>query len=274
MKKIDQIIAISVCIPFALSLAGCGARYNPALQRSEAHLNQTKQNSQVVANAPLMLNEAEQTFKQARNTWKANRDRDEVDHLLYLTERKLQIANEETRKKLAETQSKLQTDESLLRAESARSRMSDAINDRDLAQAQASNSREMLIILERDIKELRAVKTERGLELTLNEDVIFEVDKAELKPGALLKLDPLIKYLRTNSAAKIVIEGHTDNAGSSSYNQDLSQRRADAVRGYLSVQGIDYNRIVSQGLGEEFPIATNNSEAGRLQNRRVQLIIS
>jgi outer membrane protein OmpA-like peptidoglycan-associated protein len=70
------------------------------------------------------------------------------------------------------------------------------------------------------------------------------------------------------------IEGHPDNSGTASYTSALSQRRADAVEDLLIVQGIDPTRIVTQGYGEEYPVASNDSAAGRQQNRRVEVVIA
>ncbi|MGA7305130.1 MAG: OmpA family protein, partial [Rhodothermales bacterium] len=72
----------------------------------------------------------------------------------------------------------------------------------------------------------------------------------------------------------ILIEGFTDNVGKTSYNVDLSQRRANAVRDALISKGISQSRIRTNGLGEEYPVATNDTEAGRQQNRRVEIVIS
>jgi OOP family OmpA-OmpF porin len=70
-----------------------------------------------------------------------------------------------------------------------------------------------------------------------------------------------------------VIEGHTDNIGSDAYNQELSQQRADAVRGFLIQNGIGAERITAQGRGKSYPVASNDTEVGRQQNRRVEITI-
>jgi len=71
-----------------------------------------------------------------------------------------------------------------------------------------------------------------------------------------------------------VIEGHTDSTGSDSYNQELSQRRAEAVRNFLVSNGITGDRIVARGYGESYPVTVNTTEAGRQQNRRVEVVIA
>jgi OmpA-OmpF porin, OOP family len=79
--------------------------------------------------------------------------------------------------------------------------------------------------------------------------------------------------LRSHPNSRLVIEGHTDSTGSSGYNQQLSQARADAVRNYLAAQGIPMERMLARGMGEDFPAASNESAAGRQQNRRVDVFV-
>jgi OOP family OmpA-OmpF porin len=138
-----------------------------------------------------------------------------------------------------------------------------------LQKDQAMKAKEQL---EKELEELRAQKTERGSVLTLG-DILFETDKAELLPGAMRTIDKLAEFLRNHPERNIIIEGHTDNTGSATYNLGLSQRRADGVRGVLLERGINSERIVTKGYGQEFPVATNSTSAGRQQNRRVEIII-
>jgi outer membrane protein OmpA-like peptidoglycan-associated protein len=123
------------------------------------------------------------------------------------------------------------------------------------------------------VDELEAQQTERGLVLTLG-DVLFDVDEATLKPGGQRAVTELKNFLSEYKERNVLIEGHTDNTGSDSYNQKLSQQRANAVRQALIGQGVAGTRIRSAGLGEQYPKASNNTNAGRQQNRRVEVIIS
>jgi outer membrane protein OmpA-like peptidoglycan-associated protein len=114
--------------------------------------------------------------------------------------------------------------------------------------------------------------TERGLVLTLG-DVLFSVGKADLKPGAARTLDKLVAAMRRDRDTSVTIEGHTDSTGKRAYNLALSQRRAAAVRNYLAGKGIASQRILTRGLGPDYPVATNATEAGRQQNRRVEVLV-
>ncbi|MBW6391954.1 MULTISPECIES: OmpA family protein [Halomonadaceae] len=107
--------------------------------------------------------------------------------------------------------------------------------------------------------------------VVLDSEVTFAFDSAEIRESAYPILDQVAATLRENPRMRVSIEGHTDSIGSNQYNQDLSQRRADSVRDFLVSRGIDSNRMTTRGYGEEQPIATNETDAGRAQNRRVEI---
>jgi outer membrane protein OmpA-like peptidoglycan-associated protein len=86
-------------------------------------------------------------------------------------------------------------------------------------------------------------------------------------------LDNLVSFLKENEQIKIRLEGHTDNAGDPSLNKDLSLKRASKIRGYLTLNGIEFERVRISGWGGTRPIADNNSEEGRTINRRVEMLI-
>ena len=101
-------------------------------------------------------------------------------------------------------------------------------------------------------------------------NIFFDFDKATLRKESAAELDRLVKMLRDVPTMKIEISGHTDNVGSNDYNQKLSQDRAKAVVDYLIVQGIEEDRLTYAGYGETQPIADNNTEEGRQENRRTE----
>ncbi len=142
----------------------------------------------------------------------------------------------------------------------------------DASRREAEAAREQLLELERTLAELQAKQTERGLVVTLG-DVLFETNQAQLKPGAARNLDTLVDALRKHADATVQIEGHTDSTGSAEYNLGLSQRRAESVQTYLISQGIASSRMGTRGLGKDYPVASNESAAGRQQNRRVEIVI-
>ena len=119
---------------------------------------------------------------------------------------------------------------------------------------------------------LQSTETERGLVVTLG-DELFEVDRAAIKPDAMHALDQLARVLDDDKDARITIEGHIDSAGSRDQNTDLSTRRTDVVRAYLVIHGVDPARIGASGPGPEYSAASDRTESGHLQNRRVEVII-
>lgn len=121
--------------------------------------------------------------------------------------------------------------------------------------------------------EFEAQQTERGLVLTLG-DVLFDTAASDLKQGAEISIDRLAAFLNDNPERRLLIEGHTDSRGSAEFNRDLSGRRADAVAEALVQRGIPSERLRSVGLGEDFPVATNETAAGMQQNRRVEIVVS
>jgi len=125
-----------------------------------------------------------------------------------------------------------------------------------------------------ELARIGAVKEEeRGLVVTLSGSVLFQSAQSTLLPSAQVKLDQAAKALMSVRERNIIVEGHTDSRGTESYNQSLSQRRADTVRNYLVKQGYPGDRIQARGMGEGTPIASNTSAEGRANNRRVEIVI-
>lgn len=120
---------------------------------------------------------------------------------------------------------------------------------------------------------LETRETARGLIVNLS-DVLFDFNKADLKPGAREKLSRIAGIIQSHPGLKMSIEGHTDSIGSDAYNQQLSERRAASVQAYLSGQGVAREIVGTAGFGESKPVASNDNAAGRQQNRRVELVVS
>lgn len=137
----------------------------------------------------------------------------------------------------------------------------------------AAQEREAAAELEQELAALQAEETERGLVLTLS-DVLFDTDESTLKAGAEMTIGRLAAFLDEYPQRNVLIEGHTDARGPDEYNIELSERRADAVREALMSDGIDPGRIRTNGLGESYPIASNETVAGMQENRRVEIVIS
>jgi outer membrane protein OmpA-like peptidoglycan-associated protein len=127
--------------------------------------------------------------------------------------------------------------------------------------------------LEGALKELQAEVTAQEIKIDLSADVLFDFDKADLKPTAEGKLNHLLTVVNSKPGSRISIEGHTDLRGSDAYNQTLSQRRAESVRSWLVAHGVAAGRISATGAGESRPVRTGNTEADHQANRRVEIRI-
>ena len=134
-------------------------------------------------------------------------------------------------------------------------------------------------LLDKQVAELRArdanaSRTANGILVKLKEDLLFETGKDELKPGAADELASLADVLKKYPQDRIQVLGFTDSTGSADFNESLSQRRAQAVRRVLVEHGIGEEQAVAIGMGEQSPVASNDTAAGRSKNRRVELHIA
>jgi outer membrane protein OmpA-like peptidoglycan-associated protein len=144
-----------------------------------------------------------------------------------------------------------------------------ATDDAKIARDQAT---ENATRLQAEVDALKAKPTDRGLVLTLG-DVLFETGSSTLSSGAGRNLDRLVQFLTDHPERLVQIDGFTDSVGTDSYNEDLSQHRADAVRYQLVSRGISSTRIATQGYGKAYPVASNSESSGRQLNRRVEVVI-
>ena len=127
------------------------------------------------------------------------------------------------------------------------------------------------------LKEVKGAKVERQgdkLVVQFNSAILFDKDKAALKPQSKKDLGEFAKVLVQYKDTDLVIEGHTDNTGKKDHNMKLSAERAEAVIGELVADGVQRARLTGRGLGDSAPVADNATSAGRQQNRRVQVQIA
>jgi outer membrane protein OmpA-like peptidoglycan-associated protein len=141
------------------------------------------------------------------------------------------------------------------------------------AQQQALASQQQARDAQKQLEDMRAKQTDRGMMLTLG-NVLFDTGGDTLRPGADELVSRLSQFLQNHPDIKVRIEGHTDSIGSDSYNEALSQRRAEAVATALETRGVPATRIEAVGRGKSAPVAGNDTSAGRQQNRRVEIIFS
>ena len=241
---------------FAISyLSGCPGvpPHNSRLESAQAEYETVRHDSGVMQSAPEQIQIASTEIQKADGLLKRGAPESDIDHYAYLIKKHIAIAKE--------------------KAESDRiqGEIKKAGSARDHLRLEAK--KEKIARLRAELAHLKAKHTSRGLVLTLG-NVLFSVNKASLKPGAMKSIDKLSEFLKTDVHRSVMIEGYTDSTGSPGYNKKLSEKRAEAVRDALVAKGIDPQRIVTKGYGKDFPVATNKSAAGRQQNRRVEIVIS
>jgi outer membrane protein OmpA-like peptidoglycan-associated protein len=242
-----------------LVLTGCASspKKPDGADAVRSKLSQLQADPNLSSLAPVALKEAEVAVKTAEQPTK---DKALAEHRMWLAESRVEIAraraqsryNEDQRSALSENRETARLDSRTQEADRAREKNQD---------------------LRQQIADLNARPTDRGLVMTLG-DVLFATGKAELMGGAASNLDKLAGFLQHYPERTVEIEGHTDNVGSADLNRGLSQRRADSVKTYLVQKGVESNRLSTSGKGFDSPVGSNDSAAGRQQNRRVEIIIS
>lgn len=276
--------AFMATVVSSLLLAGCAAApVSPeGAVDARGKLTTLQADPDLAGRAPVALKAAEAAVRLAEEP--LLNDPALGAHRVYIADRKVEIAiaeastryAEEQRAKLGEERARARLDARTREADMARedadvARVA-AADDADAARVAAAEAAQYSDELQRQIDVLQAEATDRGLVLTLG-DVLFTSGRADLKAGAASNLNQLVAFLSEYSNRSVEIEGHTDSVGSEDSNQGLSQRRADSVRTYLIQQGIRSERLTASGKGEHQPVAGNDSESGRQQNRRVEIII-
>lgn len=263
MKKIITVTAL------AAVLAACAS----APQRND-QLEQARAEVQTLSSDPLAqqaasgdVDAARASLNQADTAFQQKAPPEKVNQLAYLALRHAQAGEA----RISEARSR----QEVARAQQDRDRILLQARERETqnAQTQAATAQTELAGERQELADLQAKQTDRGLVLTLG-DVLFDTGRATLKPGADRTIDRLAQALKDNANTRVMIEGHTDSVGSDEYNMALSERRAEAVADALRFRGVPADRYEVKGLGKDFPVASNDTQAGRQQNRRVEIVFS
>ena len=225
-------------VGMAALVAACAGRSSASLQEARSAVATARGDQEVLARAPEELLESERALDRAESAFRGGADQDEIDHLAYLARQRAVTAQALAEERVALTEM-------------------EGLNEQ----------------LEDELAGLPARQTDRGLVVTLGEDILFDTDRADIKAGGAQELARIADFLRNHPDRNLLVEGHTDSTASDTYNLALSQRRANAVEDFLISLGVDPTRIDGRGYGEQLPVATNDSAAGRQQNRRVELVI-
>lgn len=245
-----KLVTIPTMLALSIGLVACANQPNQNLEEARSSFSALQSDARSSKVAALETQDASNMLDKANKAYLNDADEETVDQLAYLTKRRIELAEQTIALRAAEE---------------------------DLGKASAQRAEARLEARDAQIRKLQedmqAKQTERGTLVTFG-DVLFDLDKAELKPAGMRGIQKLAEFLNENPERKVVVEGYTDSTGSDSYNQQLSERRAQSVRRALTHAGVDPQRIQAVGYGEQYPVASNDSPSSRAMNRRVEVTIS
>jgi outer membrane protein OmpA-like peptidoglycan-associated protein len=249
--------------------------------KSTTLLDQTRADYQVAQSNPKIATYAQLEMKQAGDALglanvaaTKNESVENIDKLAYLAKQKIALTQEVAKQKSAEADvagAGKERDQMRLQQRTEEANESKFVAR--VAMGDAVESRERTAKLEAELTALKAKKTERGMVITLG-DVLFGTNLSRVNPEGRNTLQKLAEMLNQNPQRTVLIEGFADSRGTEEHNQTLSEHRADAVGKALQDMGISGARVTTQGYGEGYPIAANDSKAHQQLNRRVEVIIS
>ena len=299
--QLKKIRVLPIAAGLLLLQACAGQQTKPdELQSLESQLKSFQSNPTTVRTAAVQLDELEKLTARAESSW-SDGDDQEYEHVLFLAQKQADVTQARTEigekrqevNSLAEQRNQLRLDaqESRLNAaradlKSTQGRAEQAEAARKKAQEEAQAARDEVeqarleaqlaadqaMALSSELENVKAEQTDRGTLLTL-QDILFEFGKSELKDGAERTMQKLAEFINKNPKVTLVIEGFTDSVGSEEFNQKLSERRANAVRDAMLENGVEASRMTTKGMGEQFPVASNDTDPGRSKNRRVEILL-
>jgi outer membrane protein OmpA-like peptidoglycan-associated protein len=275
-----------MCLALALGACVSMPQPNAALETARSAVQTAEADPNVNKFAPLDLDRARKDLSVAEDASLHHQDA-EVDQPAYLATQNARLAQAHGATKADDARvaaGQIERDQIVLasrtrEAENARASAANsqlvadvALNQRDQAVNQRDQANGETARVQAELDALKATPTPRGLVLTLG-DVLFDTARAELKSGAGRKMDQLGQFLVEHPDRRVQIDGFTDSIGTDSYNEDLSQRRADSVKTALINRGVQPSRIGTEGYGKAYPVANNGDSGGRQLNRRVEVVI-
>ena len=301
MKKFSLNILLAGTV-LALGACASGPKTTSLLDQVHADYSQAQGNPKVATYAPVELQAATEAMNKADAAAKERESLETIDKLAYLTKQKIALANEVASRKSSEAeianakavrdkvvldqrtaeaiQARMKAEDAQRAAQAALTAAAVATQQKNVAQANESEAQRLAAEaiarnqqLEAQLSELAAKKTERGLIITLG-DVLLSVAQARLNADGQSMVQRLATVMQQNPKRSVLIEGFTDSTGSSTYNQELSERRAMAVRDALLSAGVERSQIAVRGYGESYPVAGNDTAMNRQLNRRVEIVLS
>jgi outer membrane protein OmpA-like peptidoglycan-associated protein len=297
MNTLTHLKPAVITLAILAALSGCSTapESNARLEEARGSYRMAKDNPRNADMAAAEMQQATKAMDVANSAWERKESTESVNHWAYLAKQRIAIAQATTERKVAElsvAQAKANSDELRLsartqeadsatakaalseqQAEAAKQQAEASKTQATTAQMMALSAQERANDLEARLRDLDAKKTERGMVMTMG-DVLFDTNQSQLRAGGERSVDKLASFLTTYPDRVVLIEGFTDSTGSDSHNQDLSLRRANAVRDALLLRGVATQRLTTQGHGEGSPVASNDNASGRQMNRRVEVLLS
>ena len=280
MKKAHSLPALLV-IAALLDACSSAPMQSSLLEQTRSDYQIAQGNPQVATYAALEMNQATLAMERANLAANEQQSAEDIDKLAYLATQKIALAQEVAKQKSAEADVKqsgqkrdqIRLEQRTAEADQAKRAAQLAQNDAAQAQRATQAAQTHATMLEAQLAELAAQQTARGVVITLG-DVLFATDQAQLNAEGLRKAQKLADVLQQNLQRTVLIEGFADSTGSSEHNQQLSERRASAVGNTLQTMGVARERIAVSAFGEAYPVASNDNDAGRQLNRRVEIVLS
>ena len=294
--------SIAVATLVVLGACASGPTTTSLLDSTRNEYQQAQNNPMVTTYAAVELGQAKAAMDQTNEAAERRDNADKVDNLAYQARQKIALTQEVAKKKKAEAdvalaakerdfirlnqrtneanqataaaqQAQMAAQAAQQEAAEAQRRTAEAQRVADSARAQTAEAQARAAALEAQLADLAAKKTERGIIITLG-DVLFGTDQSNLTADGMRSAQKLADVLKQNPLRRVLIEGFTDSTGAAAYNQELSARRANAVRDALMQMGMAADRISVRGYGEAYPVAGNDTAASRQLNRRVEIVLS
>jgi outer membrane protein OmpA-like peptidoglycan-associated protein len=286
MKKTSLILALLAAAVFT---TGCTSMptHTSQLDQTRSDYLDAQRNPNIAKYAAVEMQQAGIAMDQANSAAADSGSDEKIDKLAYLAQQKIALAQEVAKQKSAEAsiasatherdrmrlesrtneanQATRDAEQSQLAAQAAQAKTADAQLKMEEAQARTAQ-------LETQLAGMSAQKTERGMVITLG-DVLFGTDLTRLTADGMRTVQKLADILQKNPQRAVLIEGFTDSTGSAAHNQDLSERRAAAVRTALIDLGVPQEQVAIHGYGQAYPVAANDATHKQL-NRRVEIIVS
>jgi len=299
MSRLDSLMRDTTLVLVALALGACATAKKPDYLTQAEAIYQALEGRGGNETVEAEMIKTRQALDSARMALTMNRAQQYIDGVSYVALRQAQTAEAEERRRMAlHAADSLKTARlsrllSLSEAQKAQLAQQQSLSQEEIAalKVRSSTAEQRADSLRRAVEEANAKlndalnqlrslvaeitnikETSRGLVISLS-DILFDVNQATLKAGAASNVQKIAAILNQYPNYNISVEGHTDSQGSDAYNQSLSERRAAAVRAQLISGGVPEARITSKGFGESQPVASNDTPAGRQQNRRVEVIV-